>query len=145
MGRLSWWSGSFLISPSLSSFLGSINLLYQWHTQLGGGRIFITTPHYREFKSTLWTICCKMAISCNPNLMAIICPICYSRVVHLEPRGAHPSLYTTCHQQTGSCQHSQNDHTFQYSAGSQCDWVSVPPLFHDGSITALLRRHHRPP
>ena len=69
----------------------------------------------------------------------------FSRVVHIELRGAHPALYTTCHQQTGSCQHSQNDHTFQYSANLQCVPVSVPPLHHDGSFTTLLRRHHRPP
>ena len=78
------------------------------------------------------------------NALRFYCHI-FSRVVHIELRGAHPALYTTCHQQTGSYQHSQNDYTFQYSAGSQCVPVSVPPLHHDGSFTTLLRRHHRPP
>ena len=46
---------------------------------------------------------------------------------------------------SGSCQHSQNDHTFYYSADSQCVPVSLPPLHHDGSFITLLLRHHRPP
>ena len=44
---------------------------------------------------------------------------------------------------TGSCQ--QHHETTQRPAGPQCVPVSVPPLVHDGNITALLQRHHRPP